>query len=446
MKHIKFRSILLLILFSIYSCNSDNDFYENIGNNIELENQLIELFGSKVVLIQPLINELSSIPSDLNNPLTTSKVELGKLLYHETMIATGAHMNDGMYTYSCASCHHVDAGFQSGLKQGIGEGGLGFGVHGEGRIKNAMYPESELDVQPIRTPTTLNVAYQEVMLWNGQFGAKGPNEGTQSQWTIDTPKEANLLGFEGVETQAIAGLDVHRLTIDHDEIINSSYKELFDVAFPNDSEDERYSKLNAALAIAAYERTLLPNQAPFQRWLRGDNNAMSKDEMSGAKLFFGKAQCYQCHAGPALNDMDFHALGMKDLEGAEVATIADESTRKGRGGFTGNGEDDYKFKTPQLYNLKDVQFFGHGGSFTTIKEVIEYKNSAVIENDLVPQNRISPLFTPLNLSEKEIYQLLLFLEKSLYDNNLERYVPETLPSGNCFPNADYMSSEDLGCN
>jgi cytochrome c peroxidase len=84
------------------------------------------------------------------------------------MIATGAHMNDGMYTYSCASCHHVDAGFQSGLKQGIGEGGLGFGVHGEGRIKNAMYPESELDVQPIRTPTTLNVAYQEVMLWNGQ--------------------------------------------------------------------------------------------------------------------------------------------------------------------------------------------------------------------------------------------------------------------------------------
>jgi len=172
---------------------------------------------------------------------------------------------------------------------------------------------------------------------------------------------------------------------------------------------------------------------------------MSADEIAGAQLFFEKAECYTCHSGPGLNGMDFHALGMNDLEGNDVLTNVDEATKKGRGGFTGNPEDDYKFKTPQLYNLKDVQFFGHGGSFNTIKEVLEYKNEANPENGFVPQNKLSSLFGPLNLTDKEINQLTVFLEKSLYDNNLDRYVPTSLPSGNCFPNADYMSSSDLGC-
>ena len=446
MKNIHLKSIVLLTFLALLSCNSDNENYQNVSNHLELENRIIELYGSKTDLIQPLETDLLSIPSDINNPLTAAKVELGKLLYHETMIAKNPNMEDGMDTYSCASCHHVDAGFQSGIKQGIGEGGLGFGTYGEGRIKNPIYAESDLDLQPIRTPTTLNVAFQKVMLWNGQFGATGPNEGTESEWTVGTPKEANTFGFEGVETQAIAGLDVHRLEIDANDIINSPYKGFFDNAFPNSEESERYTKLNAALAIAAYERTLLPNQSPFQSWLRGDGNAMEEDEVAGARLFFDKAQCYTCHSGPGLNGMDFHALGMSDLEGSEIMTVVDEATKKGRGGFTGNSEDDYKFKTPQLYNLKDVYFFGHGGDFQTIKEVVEYKNEAISENAGVPQDKLSSLFVPLNLTEIEINQLTVFLETSLYDNNLQRYVPESLPSGNCFPNADDVSSSDLGCN
>lgn len=444
MKNLLSSGLILFVLFT--SCNSNNDTYQKVINQLELEDRIIELYGSKTALIQPLETDYLSIPNDINNPITASKVELGKLLYHETIIASSAKVNEGMYTYSCASCHHVDAGFQSGIKQGIGEGGLGFGSFGEGRIKNPIYIEDSIDVQPIRTPSVLNVAYQEVMLWNGQFGATGPNLGTESQWAYGTPIETNLLGFEGVETQAIAGMDVHRLEIDENEIISSSYKNLFDNAFPNVAESERYTKINAALAIAAYERTLLPNQSPFQKWLRGNDNDMSEGEIEGAKLFFDKGQCYTCHSGPGLNGMDFHAIGMRDLEGAEILTLIDENTQKGRGGFTGNSEDDYKFKTPQLYNLKDVNFFGHGGSFNTIKEVLEYKNNAIAENEMVPQSQLSPHFEPLNLSQNEINQLVLFLEESLYDDNLQRYVPESLPSGNCFPNADYMSSSDLGCN
>ena len=138
----------------------------------------------------------------------------------------------------------------------------------KGDLKNTLYLETDLDVQPIRTPSALNVAYQDVMLWNGQFGATGTNEGTEANWTVGTPKEVNNLGFEGVETQAIAGLDVHRLMIEEDFIINSEYKDMFDVAFSNVDVSERYSKLNAGLAIAAYETYIITQSSSFSAMVK----------------------------------------------------------------------------------------------------------------------------------------------------------------------------------
>ena len=441
---IKINYLLIITLILFNSCSSD-DKYEPQPVQSELEERIVELFGSTASLILPLETNLSEIPSDPNNPITQAKVELGRFLFHETGLAKNPNMEEGMNMYSCASCHHVDAGFQSGLKQGIGEGGLGFGISGEGRHKDPLYLEEDLDVQPIRTPAALNTAYQDVMLWNGQFGATGTNEGTEANWTPGTPKEANNFGFQGLETQVIAGLDVHRLVINPEDIIGTPYQTLFDEAFPNDVIEERYTKINAALAVAAYERTLLANQSPFQEWLKGDINALTQDETEGALVFFNEGKCYSCHSGPGLNSMSFHALGMKDLSGENINTEVDLATKKGRGGFTMNPEDDYKFKTPQLYNLKDVNFFGHGGSFESVREVVEYKNNAIPENVEVPSNKISPLFTPLNLTDDQIDKLVVFLENALYDSNLYRYVPEELPSGNCFPNADYESVEDLGC-
>ena len=428
------------------SCATDQDDYVQTPLQSSLEKQIIELFGSKESLILPASNDYNIIPNDAKNSITKAKVELGKLLFHETFLGKNPKMDESMNSYSCASCHHAAAGFQSGLLQGIGEGGIGFGLRGEGRVKSSSYLERDLDVQPIKSPSILNVAYQDVMLWNGQFGAVGSNAGTEANWTVGTPKENNSLGFEGVETQAIAGIGVHRQLIDEDFIKSSSYKALFDVAFPNDTEDNCYTKLNAALAIAAYERTVLSNEAPFQLWLNGDDFAMSDDELQGARLFFDKGQCYTCHSGPGLNGMEFHALGMNDLAGENVLTVIDETTKKGRGGFTGNSEDDYKFKTPQLYNLKDVDFYGHGGSFTSVRDIISYKNEAAHENSDVSSNKLSSLFHPLNLTDEEVDLITLFVENSLYDPNLKRYQPVSLPSGNCFPNADSQSSIDMGCN
>lgn len=404
----------------------------------------------------PKSTHLRDIPQDPKNPLTPPKIHLGKLLYHETALAIDNVRPEGREAYSCASCHHAQGGFAANLPQGIAEGGIGFGALGEGRSFDPAYDSgpNAPDCQPIRTPTSLNTAYQELMLWNGQFGGVGDNLATEGRWTEGTPLESNFLGMHGLETQAHAGLEVHRMGgIELSRVSKiPQYKGRFRSAFPGDPQPINW--LNAALAIAAYERSLLANKAPFQRWLRGNKRAMTSQQKRGALVFFGDAGCANCHTGPALNSMTFHALGMNDLDGGwEIARVnldpfggsVPDNTRRGRGGFTGRAEDDYKFKTPQLYNLIDSPYYGHGGSFSSLQEVVVYMNAGLAENAAVPESQLAEEFHALGLSERDIHDLVAFLESGLYDADLARYVPRRLPSGNCFPVNDEQARSDLGC-
>lgn len=443
---------VLIILLT--SCNKTPDkiiqpaYTANDGSDESLNAAIVASPGlTKKMLTLPESTDLLHIPQDPRNSLTTEKVQLGQLLFHETRLAGNPKTAAGIFTYSCATCHHAEAGFQSGLAQALGEGGLGFGTKGEGRIPSPQSLDT-VDLQDIRTPTTLNVAYQEVMLWNGSLGATGVNVGTESLWS--NPKfSTNLLGFQGVETQAIAALTAHRMKVDTAWFsADSTYKSLFDLAFSDLAENERISPTTVGMAIAAYERTLLTNQTPFQQWLRGNKTAMSADEKLGGQLFFGKAGCVSCHSGPALNSMNFYSLGMADLTngiGGAINIVGGGASPKGRGGFTGVDSDMYKFKVPQLYNLKDVNFFGHGCSFTTVSDVVHYLNNGISQNANVPTTSLAPQFVPLALTDKEMAQLTKFLEVSLYDANLTRYEPASVPSGNCIPNNDPQSKIDRGC-
>jgi cytochrome c peroxidase len=431
------------------SCQSDPAIEQGKQIDNLLERAIEEAaHGEGLAAFQlPSSSDYANIPQDPNNPITTEKVKLGQLLYHETALGQLPKNEAGRGTYSCASCHFAAAGFQAGTIQGIGEGGEGIGLRGEERIMSSAYALTEIDVQPVRTPTTLHVAYQEVMLWNGQFGATGPNNGTESQWKEGTPIANNHLGYQGVETQAIAGLGVHRQTCNKEMAEQMGYDELFDEAFPTIDTSERYGIEYAALAIAAYERTLLANEAPFQRWLRGEENAMTNVEKEGALLFFTKANCVSCHNGPSLSNMNFYALGMGDLDmmNGAFSVSPDDNTHKGRFSFTGKQRDLYKFKTPQLYNLKDSPFYGHGGSLTSLEEVVQYKNMAQGENQRVPFQFLDKRFTPLKLDAEEVNALVAFLETGLYDPNLLRYQPESVLSNQCIPNHDIPSRLSLGC-
>lgn len=441
----------LLLTFALISCRKETPFEDGAENLDQILLRLIEESSGgqgAAFFVLPESNNYAAIPQDPNNPLSTAKVHLGKLLFHEPALGRNASMPLlSTEEWSCATCHIAGAGFQANVPQGIGEGGMGFGIAGEARVKDPLYSVDWMDVQSTRSPSILNVAYQEVTLWNGQFGSFDKNIGTEARWTPGTPREDNNFGYAGPEIQAMAGIRVHRSGVDVSLIEDyPEYATLFEAAFPGVPLEVSVSREYAGLAIAAYERTVLANKAPFQRWLRGDWSAMTWREKQGAILFFGKANCVTCHNGPALAENDFHALGMSDLQGHTVVSVIDAlTTASGRGGFTGVSADDYKFKVPQLYNIKDSPFYGHGASFHSVKAVVEYKNAAQSENPNVPEEQLSPRFKALHLTAEEIDDLVRFVENALHDPQLQRYVPTDVPSGLCFPNNDFQSQSDLGC-
>ncbi|MGB3591166.1 MAG: cytochrome c peroxidase [Nonlabens sp.] len=446
------RTLLLplLIALILVSCVDDGEY--DLQQS-ELDIRIAETWGAASqgeglsYFVLPSSDDLNVIPQDPLNPLTREKVALGKLLVHETATAGVPKMSQMEGTYSCASCHPVASSFYSAKRQGVGESGTGFGVAGESRVIDLSMPLDSVDIQPVRPPTLLNVAYQKTALWNGMLGATGPNASTASRWQAAGIPENNL-GFEGLETQGIVGQVAHRLKIDEEFVDRYGYRGLFDAAFPEVDSSERYSQIYAGLAIAAFNRTILANESPWQDYLKGSHTVLSDQEKRGALLFAGKAACINCHTGPALKDNSFHAWGFGHFDNSPDAIVLEsidfETVKRGRGGFTGIASDDFKFKTPTLYNLRDAGFYGHGSTFSSIEEVIRYKAGNNLQDPEARRNLAIEMGS-VDLTEDEIEDLSAFLNHSLYDPYLVRYVPETVLSGNCFPNADLQSKIDLGC-
>ena len=442
-------TVVLAIVLLLSSCTDDrNQFTTELDTSLTLKLCDVSPDGTMEYYKLPDGSNLNDIPQDYFNSLNEYKVALGQQLFFETGLGTQPKHGSGMQSYSCASCHIPSAGFTPGQVQGIGDGGLGFGFNGESRQKSQEYASEDLDIQSIRPLSVLNVAYVNNTFWNGQFGATHANEDTENVWDLRSDTKLNHLGYKTIETQNIRGLVDHRLTMDSLMAESYGYKTSFDKAFPEIKEELRYSPRTAVLAISAYLRTILSNQAPFQKWLQGDNRAMTDDEKEGALLFFGKAQCYNCHFDKNLGSGEFHALGVKDMDQHDDCIFASPHDRRnlGRGGFTLVDEDLYKFRVPGIYNVSDYETYFHGSSKTTLEEVIDYKLKAESENVRVSQDRISIKLQPVGLTDTEKAQLLAFIENGLRDPNLIRYQPESIGSGNCFPNNDPQSREDLNCN
>jgi len=444
-----YLSILVCSIAYFLACKED---VTELTIDSNLESAIIKhsKTGSLSDYIMPSSIDYKSLPNqDPNNPVTAEKVALGKLLFFETGLAQDAKKSVSLNTYSCSSCHVPEKNFTAGRIQGIADGGVGFGHLGEGRSKNVDYQGSEVDAQGARPLPTINLTFVRIALWSGAFGARGMNVGTESAWgVVDSLTSINAKGFEGLESNNTRALFVHRQVINKDLMTKLGLKDKFDSAFPDVPESERYVPQMASNAIAAYFRTVLTNEAPFQEWLKGNKKAMTLQQKRGAELFFGKAACINCHNSPSFNNQRFAAVGVKNLfqSGHEVfRTDVNDARNKGRGGFTLRDEDLYKFKVPQLYNLKGIGFYFHGGSKNSLREVIEYFNEAKGENPDVPTERLDPQFQPLNLTNTEIDDLLEFLENGLYDDNLVRYKPYFTQSGFCFPNNDPQSKKDMGC-
>ncbi len=443
--------IVLMLSAAVLYIGCTHEYVTDLDLDLTNSLNLNSKTGSYQGYIMPSSTDYASLPNqDIKNPVTPEKVALGKLLFFETGIGLEPKYPISKEAYSCSSCHIPERSFTAGRFQGIADGAVGFGISGEKRKKNPYYAGSEVDAQGARPLAVINTTYITNALWAGTFGSFGVNTGTESVWSQDTLVEINYKGLMGLEANNERALIVHRQVINKQITDSLGYTQMFDEAFPDIPENERYTRQTAAFAIAAYFRTILTNEAPFQNWLKGNTTAMTEQQKRGAILFFGKAGCVSCHNSPSLNSVPhlFFSLGVKNHFQTGYSVFRTDSHDKrnlGRGGFTGQEADMNQFKVPQLYNLKDFGFYFHGASKTSIKDVVEYFNDGIPENRDIPITQISPLFRPLHMTQDEMDDLTEFLENGLYDPNMLRYKPEATMSGNCFPNNDLQSRMDMGC-
>jgi len=367
-----------------------------------------------------LPTKLSQIPTDPKNPLSPVKVELGRQLFHADGLAFNPKTDSGkLGKYSCATCHLSVKGFTAGQRQGLADGAIGHLC----RVPMPGEDDSLVDAQPVRTPTAINIAYAQGTLTDASLGNTAMNLAVPPDlWEF--PRSLNMLGLEGTETQAIAGLTAHRMGFCEQTLSDPESDDnwctplniaLFDATFSSDNLSSGFTDMHkAGLAIAAYERSLIPHEAPFQRYLRGDTDAMSKLMRTGMNVFFSKrAGCVRCHNDPALGGSEVVSVGLGDLEGEGILSRHTEGAMRGRGGFTKDPKDEDTYRVPQLYNLKDMVPLGHGGTLESVEEAIEYFAKGKIENPSA--KNIDRRHNNRHLSKSQMRALTAFVKYGLYD-------------------------------
>lgn len=283
------------------------------------------------------------IPAD--NPMSDDKIALGKLLYFDPRLSKDK-------TISCASCHNPYHGFADPHPTSAGVGGkLG------GR----------------NSPTIINRLFSTEQFWDGR--AKDLEK--QAHGPLTNPIEMQMGSHDAVvaRVKAVKG-----------------YTPLFVKAFG----DRTIDIGRVAKAIAAYERTVVAGNSPFDRYQAGDKDALSPAAVRGMKVFNSKGRCKVCHVGFNFTDESYRNLGVgMDQPKPDV----------GRSAVTKKAEDLGKFKTPTLRNLTETGPYLHDGSAATLAEVVELYDRGGVANSNLDTN-----MKPLNLTAAEKSDLVAFME------------------------------------
>jgi cytochrome c peroxidase len=284
----------------------------------------------------------AEIPHPESNPHSVAKAALGRTLFFDPVLS-------GSQTRSCATCHNPALSWGDGLPRAIGE-------------KQA--------VLPLRSPTLIAVAWMPRLGWDGKFrDIEAVTFGPITSKTNMNLPEPELLA----RLSAIPG-----------------YVRAFNAAFGEGDITRR----KIELALATYQRSIVPEQSPFDRWLEGDEAAISAAAKRGFDVFKGKAKCTGCHNGFALSDGSFHDIG----------TGKDADIGRGRM-FPNSVPLRYAFKTPTLRDVTRRAPYMHDGSVPTLEAVIDLYDRGGIDR---PSR--SKLIFPLGLTGGEKSDLIAFLE------------------------------------
>jgi len=162
---------------------------------------------------------------------------------------------------------------------------------------------------------------------------------------------------------------------------------------------------NVAKAIAAFERTVVTTDSPFDRFVRGDENALTPLEKKGLEVFNGKGHCTACHWGSNFSDGRFHNLGAKQT--------GPQATDNGRFDVTKDPADMRAFKTPTVRDAALRPPYMHSGGEATLRDVVVFHNGGGSRQD----KNLDPLMVPLGLSGREVEALVAFMTRAMTSLN-----------------------------
>jgi cytochrome c peroxidase len=281
----------------------------------------------------------AEIPQPADNLSTPARVALGKALFFDARLSGSGAM-------SCSSCHLPDLGWTDGKKLPVLPNG---------------------DVVPRHSPSMLNMAYSNIFMWDGRKNsledqAMGPHRHlSKADFAASTAKLRELPG----------------------------YRKMFAEAYPG----ERVTEETISKALAAFERTLVSRNSPFDRWVAGDTTALTQEQYRGYKVFMDPAMgnCAACHNGPNFTDNGFHNIGIK---GNDVGRYAFRKVASMKGAF----------KTPTLRDIELTAPYYHDGSAATLRDVVDHY---VRGGD--DRSNVSPDVRPLNLTEQDKQDLVAFM-------------------------------------
>ncbi len=302
--------------------------------------------------------EMAPVSLAAGKPEPEAKRKLGERLFFDPALSASGRI-------SCASCHQPQHAFADTLPITPGHEGR------KGR-RNA--------------PALIGVGLATSLFWDGRAASLEQ----QAAGPIADPAEmAMSLAELPAKLEAVAG-----------------YLEDFRQAYG----ESQVTLERIQTALAAYQRTLIPEKTRFDAFLEGQRNALDAQELLGLHLFRTKARCMTCHHGPALNDNQFHNLGLTYF-GRKYEDL-------GRYHVTGKPEDSGKFRTPTLRNVSRSGPWMHNGLFRSLRGILNLYNAgmprpkpASTEQTADPRFPVtSNLLKPLQLNEEEIRALEAFLK------------------------------------
>ncbi len=351
----------------------------------------VVLAGSMTAPLAPL----GDPPIPLDNLQTEAKVELGKMLFWDPRLGGDA-------STACVTCHEPDQGWAFG-------DALSRGYPGTVHWRNSQ--------------TVVNSAYLGKLFWAGAAASLEKQAPSAAKGAVAGNGENDVM-----ETR-LAFIPEYR----------QRFNEVFGTEWPLIADAWR--------AIAAFERTLIHNDTPLDRYLSGDKDALSDEQIAGMELFNGKAGCIQCHNGALATNQKYYNLGVPPAERWEDDGLAQITFRyelfakgvtqemyrqlKDDPGLyfrTKEKADMGKFRTPPLRYTAYTAPYMHNGAFWDLEEVVQFYNAGGGENDFTDGTMTetkTPLLKPLGLTDEEVENLVAFLE-AFSGDELEVEAP-TLP-------------------